>query len=69
MLIVIGEVVLFVCSYFFLVDKRMDEWVGIDRFLSTEQAPDLDEPSSHDGPMTRNQRRKIHDHGIPVRHT
>lgn len=52
-----------------LVDKRMDEWVGVDRFLSTEDVPDLEEPSEpvHDGPMTRNQRRKIHDHnGIPV---
>lgn len=51
----------------------MDEWVGEDRFLSTEEAPDLDESESssaaNQGPMTRNQRRKINDdHGIPVHH-
>lgn len=52
-----------------IVDKRMDEWVKEDKFLSTEEAPDLDDESdeaaaSHGGPMTRNQRRKIHqDHG------
>ena len=53
-----------------LVDKRMDEWIGEDRFLSKEQVPDLDENPSETGPMTRNQRRRINeDHGIPVEPT
>lgn len=48
----------------------MDEWVPEDRFLSTEEAPDLEEdeePAGNQGRLTRNQRRKLDDqHGIPV---
>lgn len=49
----------------------MDEWVPADRFLSTEEAPELEDAEEPSGPnqgrLTRNQRRKLDDqHGIPV---
>lgn len=47
----------------------MDEWIGEDKFVHTKDIPSNDEtaikPPSTDGPMTRNQRRKANDHGVP----
>ncbi len=47
------------------LDKRMDEWVGQDRFLSTDKAAELEVNSSSSGPTTRTHRRRFMSHGVP----
>lgn len=49
----------------------MDEWIGEDRFVPAECLPELKDQKetlikSADGPMTRNQRRRFNDNGVPV---